>query len=234
MALKKVAGSKIYIGRRVSYKDTTAAGDYSGATWVEIGGWTEVGELNVDVEVLTQMLVSTGITQYGKGVMSFPAMTNRFAPNPADPGQIKYAQALLSCSPYEFKVEWSADCAEVSAVTISAIGVVTWADHALEAGTPIVFSTTGVLPTGLVAGTIYYVAEEALASDSFMVAATPGGGGIDATGAGSGTHTATAQPLGETDLFYGLALGTGKSGGDANAVRSRTFNIQPICRPVEI
>lgn len=234
MALKKVAGSKISIGRRVSYKDTVIAADFSGASWTEIKGWTEVGELTVDIEVLTQLLISTGITQYGKGVMSFPTMSNGFTPLPTDPGQVKMAQALLSCSPYEFKIEWGADCGDASDVTISPTGVVTWTAHGQEAGQPITFTTTGALPTGLTAGTQYFIVAAGLTTNTFTVALTAGGAAIVATAAGSGLHSAFTQPIGETDLFYGLVLGSGKNGGDANAVRTKAQNIQPICKSVEI
>jgi hypothetical protein len=70
--------------------------------------------------------------------------------------------------------------------------VVSWTAHGLTAGTPILFTTTGALPSGLVAGTIYYVLSPT--TDSFNVAATPGGSAITTTGTQSGTHTAIANP----------------------------------------
>lgn len=59
---------------------------------------------------------------------------------------------------------------------------------------PILFSTTGALPTGLTAGTTYYVTN--LGTDGagkFRVAATVGGADINTSSAGSGVHT--ARPL---------------------------------------
>lgn len=78
------------------------------------------------------------------------------------------------------------------AVTISVASpaVITWAVHLLKVGTRIVFTTSGTLPTGLTAGTSYYVAV-VLSNSTFTVAATPGGPPIDTTGVGSGTHTCT-------------------------------------------
>ncbi len=79
---------------------------------------------------------------------------------------------------------------KTSAVTISAAspGVVGWVYHGLAEATPITFTNSGgALPTGLVAGTTYYV--KTPLADSFNLAATPGGAAINTTG-GSGTHTA--------------------------------------------
>ena len=77
-------------------------------------------------------------------------------------------------------------------VTIASPGVVTWVGHGLADGTPIMFNTTGALPTGLTAGTVYYV--KSPATDTFNVAATAGGAAINTSGSQSGTHTAIANP----------------------------------------
>jgi hypothetical protein len=80
----------------------------------------------------------------------------------------------------------------VATMTIAAPCVVAWALHGLTAGTPIVFSTTGALPTGLVAGTVYYVL--APLSGTFNVSATVGGAAITTTGTQSGVHTVIGNP----------------------------------------
>lgn len=77
-------------------------------------------------------------------------------------------------------------------LTIASPCVVTWAAHGLAANTPIAFTTTGTLPTGLVAGTVYYV--RAPTADTFNVSATSGGAAINTSGTQSGAHTATANP----------------------------------------
>lgn len=60
--------------------------------------------------------------------------------------------------------------------------------HGLIIGQPITFSTTGTLPSPLVAGTTYYVSSDPLAT-TFQVSATQYGASINTTTAGSGTHT---------------------------------------------
>jgi hypothetical protein len=81
---------------------------------------------------------------------------------------------------------------EVTTVTISnaSPGVVTLVAHGFAANDPVVFYTTGTLPTGLTAGTKYYV-KTVLTADTFTVSATAGGAAINTSSAGSGTHSVT-------------------------------------------
>lgn len=81
--------------------------------------------------------------------------------------------------------------APTSTVTISnaSPAVVSWSAHKQPVGTPVVLTTTGVLPAPLVAGRVYYV--RAPAAGTFQLSETPGGAPIVTTSAGSGTHTAT-------------------------------------------
>jgi len=76
----------------------------------------------------------------------------------------------------------------VVTMTIASPCVVTWTAHGLAANTPISFTTTGTLPTGLVASTVYYVS--APTTDTFNVSATIGGAAINTSGSQSGTITA--------------------------------------------
>ena len=76
-------------------------------------------------------------------------------------------------------------------ITIASPAVITKTAHGLVAGMPVVFSTTGALPTGLTAGTIYYVISAGLATDSFRVSTSVGGSAVNTSGSQSGTHTVT-------------------------------------------
>ena len=76
----------------------------------------------------------------------------------------------------------------VVTMTIASPCVVSWTAHGLAAGTPISFTTTGALPTGIVSGTVYYVLSPL--TDSFNIAATVGGAAINTSGSQSGVHTA--------------------------------------------
>jgi microcystin-dependent protein len=110
------------------------------------------------------------------------------------------------------------------AITIASPGVITWTAHGLSNGWPVQFSTTGALPTGLVAGTTYYVLSAA--TDTFQVAASPGGTAITTTGSQSGTQTGIFAPYGNgngsttfalPDLRGRVAFGLDNLGGVAPA-----------------
>jgi hypothetical protein len=74
-------------------------------------------------------------------------------------------------------------------ITIASPAQINWNAHGLVVNTAVVFSTTGALPTGLTAGTTYYVI--APAANHFNVSTTPSGAAITTSGTQSGTHTAT-------------------------------------------
>jgi hypothetical protein len=84
-------------------------------------------------------------------------------------------------------------------------------------GDGIVFTTTGSLPTGLTANTVYYVVATAQGGTyGFTVSATKGGTAIATTTAGSGVHTASP-----TRPYKGL-------GGTPTHVALTSSNVSPI------
>jgi hypothetical protein len=74
-------------------------------------------------------------------------------------------------------------------ISIASPAVITKTAHGLIDGDRIKFATTGALPTGLTAGTTYYVVNKT--ADTFEVEASVGGGSINTSGTQSGTHTCT-------------------------------------------
>lgn len=231
-----VAGSKLYIGNPVNAKGLVDATDFTSETWVEVGGWTQAGSLGDTQEVISQSVISEQRVRKMKGLRDGGTMDNTFLPDGTDPGQIKFKQAIANCRPYRFKVEWGAACPLTSIVTmtIAAPGVITWTAHGLAAGASVVFSSTGSLPTGLTAGTTYYVLSTGLTANSFQVSATQGGTAITTSGTQSGTHTAEAKPSGMTEMFFGLALPGARAGGQANAAQLRNWGIAVDSNIVEV
>lgn len=74
-------------------------------------------------------------------------------------------------------------------ITAASPAVVTHNAHGLTANTPVRFQTTGVLPTGMTAGTVYFVDSVGLAANTFQLkTAIIGGSSVDTTDTGSGTH----------------------------------------------
>lgn len=78
-------------------------------------------------------------------------------------------------------------------MTIASPAVVTLNNHGLVAGDAFTFSTTGALPTGVTAGTIYYVISAGLATNTFRFSETSGGSAVNTSGSQSGTHTLTRR-----------------------------------------
>lgn len=88
-------------------------------------------------------------------------------------------------------------------MTIASPCVVTWTAHGQSDGDPVIFTTTSALPTGLTAGTVYYIVNST--TNTFQVAATAGEAAINTSGSQSGTHTAT---IGVLNGHYGVEIGS--------------------------
>ena len=112
-------------------------------------------------------------------------------------------------------------------ITIATPGVVTFNNHGAAAGNPVSFGTTGALPTGLVAGTVYYVL--APTTNTFQVAATPGGAAIATTGSQSGTQSVIFQ--GNQTISVGMTVTGATSGASAVVtaalLQTGTWTISP-------
>jgi microcystin-dependent protein len=86
-------------------------------------------------------------------------------------------------------------------VTIASPGVVTLNGHNLQTGDQVYLTTTGALPTGLVANTLYYVVR--IDANTFNLATSRAnayaGTKINTSGTQSGTHTSFDCPFGLGD-----------------------------------
>lgn len=235
VALYTVKGSGFYVGGPVTTKFAVTAADFAGQSWTRALGWSQMGALAPTQQVASVPLID-GWTAKAKGVRDSGRMENTFVPIAADPGQAILRTAERDCRTYAFKVEWSADCAPSAVVAISngANAAVTWSAHGLTAGQPVVFATTGALPTGLTAGTTYFVRAAGLTANEFTLAATPGGAAIATSTAGTGVHTATIQPLFQTNFFYALVFPGARQGGDANAPQTKAWALEIVSDILEI
>jgi hypothetical protein len=103
-------------------------------------------------------------------------------------------------------------------MTIATPGVVTWTAHGLAAGDAVKFTTTGALPTGITAGTTYYVISAGLTANTFRVSATVGGAAINTTGSQSGVHTGwdVTRKIGDFDTTTQGNLPCGTNGALVN------------------
>ena len=80
--------------------------------------------------------------------------------------------------------------AQVCTISIGTPAVITRIDHRLQSGATIIFTNTGGnLPTGIVAGQEYYIAEDGLSNNTFNITATFGSTiKVNTTGSTSGTN----------------------------------------------
>jgi hypothetical protein len=72
-------------------------------------------------------------------------------------------------------------------ITLDTAGIVTLTAHGFAQGDPVVFATAGTLPTGITAGTTYYV--NLRTANTFAIAAKVGGADIATTVSQTGAHT---------------------------------------------
>ena len=97
---------------------------------------------------------------------------------------------VISSNQFQIVAETAATYTNAQTATITnASPAVITVTVAPANGTVVKFSTTGTLPTGITAGTKYFV-KNATAT-TFNIALTPTGASINTSSAGSGTHTAT-------------------------------------------
>lgn len=82
-------------------------------------------------------------------------------------------------------------------ITIATPGVVSWVGHGLENGQRVRLSTTGALPTGLAAGTTYFVAGKTTGDFKLATSLANAAAGtyINTSGSQSGTHTMVAASI---------------------------------------
>lgn len=101
-------------------------------------------------------------------------------------------------------------------MTIASPCVVTFAKHGLQVGSSFEFSTTGALPTGVTAGTTYYVISTSFGVDSFQFSTSQGGAAVNTSGTQSGTHTLTHKPIMPASYDYKRRIGSIIRTGAAN------------------
>src|SRR5512139_1194630 len=83
----------------------------------------------------------------------------------------------LTASQNMYRLGYTQTKSGVVTISQATPGVVTYTNNGLTVGTAVVFTTTGALPTGLVAGTTYYIVSTPDAS-TFTVSSTLGGAAI--------------------------------------------------------
>lgn len=112
-------------------------------------------------------------------------------------------------------------------LTVGSPCMVGLAGHGLLSGAPVSFATSGTLPTGIAAGTVYYVLTIA-STDLFALAATPGGAAIATTGTSTGTHTMTVRPATASKAYWLDCKATNRWKNLDGSISSQTVNADSI------
>lgn len=108
-------------------------------------------------------------------------------------------------------------------MTIASPCVVTWTSNTLAENDPVCITTSGALPTGLTATTVYYV--KGLSGSTFNLSATAGGAAINTSGSQSGTHTMNTPVI--TSVATGWTVGSVISvGGSLTRSSTNIFNVK--------
>lgn len=221
MTIFATNGSKIYIGGTI----TIPAGDmnqasFAGQSWVEIGETENLGTFGDTSAEITFDSINANRTRRLKGTRNAGNLELVCGLDYADAGQLALIAAEKTIHDYAFRVVFNdAPAVRTATVTITnaSPAVVSWTAHGLAENAAVVFTTSGSLPTGLTAGTTYYV-KTVLTADTFTVSATPGGTVIDTSGAGSGTHTITTEPSGSQRMFAAKVASSAEGLDAANNV----------------
>jgi hypothetical protein len=214
------SGARLYIGSAMdapSGEPTEA--DFASQAWTEIVGATNLGSAGDTAELVTSQPVGENRVRKAKGTRNAGSTQVVCALNYADPGQLAMIGAEKENYSYAFRLKLNdapVPRSNTVTITIADPGVVSWTGHGLAAGDQVKFSTTGALPTGLTAGTAYYVVSPT--TDSFEVAATKGGDPIETTGTQSGVHTATTVPTPSERLFVAFVMSAVEQYNEANSV----------------
>ena len=116
----------------------------------------------------------------------------------------------------------------VVTMTSATPGVVSWPGHMFSNGNQVIFTTTGALPTNVVAGTTYFVIASNIAAGTFEIAATFGGAAIDMlAGTQSGVQTGyVVRPI--TTVSVPITAGTVSTAPSANLLNSTNTPGFPI------
>ena len=197
------SGAVLEIGGPIVPPETATEATFAGQTWLVIGEPENLGKGGDTSEAVAFQSITRGRARELKGPRSGGTREVVCGRVERNPGQEAAIAAEKTHHDYAFRLTLNNAPPVKSAtatITIASPGVVTWAGHGLPANTPVVLATTGTLPTGLVAGTTYYV-KEVLTENTFTLSATPGGTVINTSSTQSGTHTITTQPVGGRRLF---------------------------------
>lgn len=237
MSIFATAGTTLEIGSATITLTGAALTEssFSAQTWTSIGTTETLGSLGDVAAEITFDGIADGRTKSIKGTRNAGMMELVCGFVEADAGQIALRAAEATIFDYAFRLTMNNALAVKTAtvtITIAAPGVVTWTAHGMPENTAIVLTTTGALPTGLVAGTTYYLRN--VTTNTFELSATVGGASITTSGSQSGVQTGTSQPVGSRRLFAGKVMSAANQFDGANNVVKLNASLKVNSNVVQI
>ncbi|RWB66575.1 hypothetical protein [Mesorhizobium sp.] len=211
MGIFATAGAKFYIGTTLDVDFTSyasALADFQADTYTEVTPMETIGDFGDSSTDVKFLGIGDSRARHLKGSKDAGVQQLTAGFDASDAGQVAMKAAYLSPQDFNAKIVFNDAPVARSAtftVTIAAPGVFTATGHGLEVGDAVQITTTGALPTGLATATTYYV-KTVPTSDTFTLAATPGGTAITTTGTQSGTHTFTTVPSGTVAYYRGKVM----------------------------
>ena len=167
------------------------------------------GFISLDARPFNSIIYVNDANQIADGIITAAKLGNAgtiatgsivlYAARTAPAGFLLCDGTAVSRTTYATLFSTIAPSVGVFTVTIASPAVFSKTTHGLESGDAVYFTTSGALPTGLTANTIYYVISAGLTADAFEVSTTRGGAAVNTSGSQSGTHTAVFCPYGLGD-----------------------------------
>jgi hypothetical protein len=199
-------------------------------TYTRVGSLSAISQYGIKWDEVTFEDLSLALELTYKGLRKDGTITVGLGQDMSDDGQNALrAAAAAQTGDYNVKITYADQVPVRSAtvtMTIAGPGVVTDTAHGLAVNTPVSLATTGALPTGLVAGTTYYV-KTVVSVDTYTLSATPGGTVITTSGSQSGTHTRSTVPAPTYDLMKAKIMGFEVDPGNLQSVVKAMATIKP-------
>lgn len=105
MTVFATAGARLYIGGVVADQDVDFdTSDFSGLSWIEVGGLTNLGEVGDSSDLITANIIALGRTKKAKGTNNAGTMSVVAAADYANQGQIELRAAQKTKSNYGFRL----------------------------------------------------------------------------------------------------------------------------------
>lgn len=176
-----IGGSTYYLDFKV-YSDTgilVPSGSYE-LEWK----LSPYGQKNYNSLIKTQSSYTSGGVTYGGGVINLNTDTKRVTLNEADTKSLsgKFVQQVVV-----YQENYTRQCSFTATVGQPLVANV--ASHGLSAGSVIYFTTSGKMPSPIIASQVYYVISDGRTSNSFKFSTSNGGSALTCTStAQSGNH----------------------------------------------